>query len=422
MCHVVSMSTPLEINRRLHSHSVDSNALLRPVSISQRRRAVSTFVPVTSLHLKPQYDANAQIIRQRVFSVSDEQIRESIRESLEELRLSDLHNPLSGVEDRLESSDSDRVAIVAIEEPERPSILSEKYDSWSFYQKAILQCVAMAIFVFLTWGLGFRGDSLGANLAAASTTTVASVLIPDMVIFASIGAYAGMTDLTSVYPVFLLAFLTCISGLCFEKFALFAGKGGRLGTCAFLASVLALAITHKTQPDVVSRERFYDPESVSYSSIDGTLVLNVLVSNVLGVTLTYLLRCLRPLLSPVVAGNAVSMLLIIMVDSFLQHSLDLKERTEAAGCILQGSFVGMSSLLVLFNFGAVLTSGVLSGLVTLLCYPLFPHGVGGKRGFMGFVAVHLFVGLCEVYKLLLPAKYKPVSSDGSKEALLSTVH
>jgi len=409
------MST-IEVKRRIYSQSVDSNAQANYKNFGSTRRAISTTItPIASVFLRQEYDANAQIIRRR--NLSEDYIRES--ES----------SVFSAIRSEEGEEVDQRLTILTFEEPERPSILTEQYDSWSFYLKSMLQCIVISSFVFLTWGLAFRGRKLGANFAAASVGTVSSVLIPDMVVFASIGAYAGMTDLEDPVPVIFVALLTSISGICFEYFGLFAGKGGRLGTSAFIGSVLALAIACKTDPDTVTRARFYDAKVTSYDSLDEYMVINILVSNTLSVCLTYLFRWLRPLLSPVVAGNAVSMLLIIIVDSFLNNELSTNMRNETAGCILQGSFVGMSSLLIIpNNIASVFASGVLSGLVTMLLYPLFPHGVGGKRGFMAFIAVHVFVLLSFLFQVIKVKIYglptnaqRQGSSDATKEALLSVV-
>jgi phosphotransferase system glucose/maltose/N-acetylglucosamine-specific IIC component len=51
----------------------------------------------------------------------------------------------------------------------------------------------------------------------------------------------------------------------------------------------------------------------------------------------------------------------------------------------------MSSFDILKDYTSVSITGFLSGLITLLFYPAFPLGEGGKRGFMACIAVHIFV-------------------------------
>ena len=257
--------------------------------------------------------------------------------------------------------------------------------------------------MFLTWGLAFYGKKIGSNLAAVSNGVMASVLFPDMLIYACIGSYSGMTDLSSGIPVIYIALATCVSALCFESYGLFAGRGGRLGTSAFLANIIANTVAYGANPQVVTSSFFWDPNIASYALLSGDVVCTVLFGNLLGVCVTYLCRYVRPLLSPVTAGNASSMLLIIILDSLFATFTTEATRSEAAGSILQGSFVGMSSLIILPNIGSVLISGLLSACVTLLLYPLFPSGIGGKRGFMAFVAVHLFLWLCQLRQIAITA-------------------
>lgn len=304
-----------------------------------------------------------------------------------------------------EGDDQQRVTIIAYEEPEPTSILTEEYDSWSPARKTCLQLFVVALLVYLTWDLAFRGRNLGANLAAAATTTVASVLIPDMVIFASIGAYGGMTNLPRAVDVISVAILTAVSAVCFEYFKLFAGKGGRLGSSAFVGSALALLFLYAVS--AIKITHFYDSATASYDDIDVLMALNILVCNVLGAILTYYCRWSRPFLSPVVAGNAVALLLIIVLESSLFSALTEEIRVEAAGSLLQGAFVGMTSLTFLPRPAAFVLTGLMSGCVTMLCYPLFPHGVGGKRGTMAFIAVNAFVLLTVLRNAITEKLAKP---------------
>lgn len=317
-------------------------------------------------------DANAQIIRSSLSS--------ALRDSETSF--------FSAMTDNFDVDD--KLTLLTIEEPELPTILSELYASYPSVPKGILQCMVMVCFVFLTWGLAFRGHKIGANLAAASTSTVASVVVPDLLIFASMGSYAGMTNVSSPTNILYVSLLTSISGIILEYFGLFAGRGGRLGTSAFVASSITLLLLYVSGN--ISWQTIYDPDHTSYSDIDGGMVLNTLCCNMLGAGATYLLRRLRPLLSPVTAGNAVSMILIVFLDSFLL-ALPSAMAAEAAGCILQGSFVAMSSYAILPSLGSFMVTGCLSGSITLVLYPLFPHGVGGKRGFMAFIAVVIFEAL-----------------------------
>ena len=323
--------------------------LLRYCNKFSLLRAVSTM----------EYDANAQIVRESI------------------IRNSTIFATLN---------DEDRESIAILSEP---SIMTKQFDDLPRNFRMSVHCLVIIAFTFWTWGLGCHGFTLGGvEFAAVTTITVAGVLIPDLVIFAAIGAYAGMDNVQNAVPILFVSILAGISGVVFENYGWLAGKGGRLGTSAFVGSVpgLLLALAAKQE---VTFSFFFDSSVASYADIDVYLVFNVLLSNVAGVVVTYALRSFRPYLSPVVAANAVCVLLMGIVYSVFSIVLSDDAKYESAGCILQGAFVGMSTLEILDRPATVFGGGILSGLITLLLYPVFPQGVGGKRGTMACIAVHL---------------------------------
>ena len=286
----------------------------------------------------------------------------------------------------------------------QPKTIPTYYSSLSTTNKNIIQSIIVILFVFLTWGLSSKGHRLGPNLAAASTATAAYVILPDFFIVASIGSYGGMMDIEGRWK-FMTGVACCVgvSAICFETFGWFAGKGGRLGTSAFIGCVTTLGVLYFCGE--IDGTMIYDFSHTSYNDVNKYVVFNIIGSNLLGVSATYLLRLYRPQLSPVAAGNAICMFLIIILDSFLEVSssgdeIDVTTRNEAAGSMLCGSFVAMSSFSVLPNFAAAFIAGLFSSGVTLLLFPVFPYGVGGKRGVMAFVAVIVFDGLNKAVKHL----------------------
>lgn len=362
-------------------------------------------ISMPSFEMEVEFDANQQIIPSRRRNVVlDQSILKRFQQGNvqpERRHQRDAGGDDSPSEDGEEevTNDQQTSSVFEIEEPDQPSIMTLQYQTWTFLQKFLVDSLVTIGCVFLTWGFAFRGHKVGSSLSAVSTSTLASVLLPDLLIFASIGSYAGMTNVDDIRPVILVALLTSITAATFEKFKLFPGRGGRLGTSAFLGSILALGISCGAFPQKVDALYFYNPSVASYSLVDSYLVLNVLVCNLLGASGTYRFRKFRPLLSPVVAGNAISVLLIIILDSYVSPPLSNAMRVESSGCILQGAFVGMSSLVILPNIRHVWVAVALSSCITLLMYPLFPYGVGGKRGFMACVAVHLLLGLTTVLRV-----------------------
>jgi hypothetical protein len=294
--------------------------------------------------------------------------------------------------------DDHRPSTVSLPEPEQPSAFSELYEDAPMAVKIFFQAIVVSVTVFLTWGLAFRGHAVGANLSASVTSTVTAVVLPDLLVFAAIGAYAGMSDYANPTHMLCVAFMTCVSGCLFEHFGLFAGKGGRLGTSAFVGCIMALGVLWLIADDRTSVEKtVYDPDVKSYVHLDGWLAVNAIASNIVGALVTFLLRRMRPLLPPVVAGNAVAVLLIVIVDSFLV-TIPAKHIAESSGCLFQGSFVAMSSFAMLPSFEAFGAAAGLSGAVSVAMYPLFPQGIGGKRGFMAFLGVLLYRLLLMCYE------------------------
>jgi hypothetical protein len=169
------------------------------------RQTMAAIVIRKTDFFKPQYDANMQIIRKSQFVSAEDCFRES-------------ENILSAMQQQEGGDFGDQQpggVTVIVEEDESPTVLTKKIDSWTLPQKIALQCVTISCFIILTWALAFRGPKLGAVFAAVTTATVASMLIPDMIIYASIGCYAGMTNVKAP-PLLTICILTSIAGVCFN--------------------------------------------------------------------------------------------------------------------------------------------------------------------------------------------------------------
>lgn len=378
--------TTLSIPQFMREYNVDSNAQIIRSSLSSRGR--------NSLY-------SAADARERVSEVSLNGSKFNRQETVITVDLD-------------ENRQSSFLGV--LDEPEPASAFSDMYVDAPMKVKIVLQCLVITALIYLTWGLAFHGHEVGANLSASITSTVSSILLPDMLVFGAIGAYAGMFDVSTPSHLLCVCVMTCISGCLFEYFAIFAGRGGRLGTSAFVGCVVSLFVLWVCAiegTDRVSQQTLYDSSQKSYSELDSWIIFNAIASNIIGAVSTFVLRRARPLLPPVVAGNAVSVLLIIIVDTFLV-TLPATHASEAAGCLFQGSFVGMSSYAILPSLEAFVAAAGLSGVVSVAMYPLFPHGIGGKRGFMAFVGVVCFQVLLSAYTLACGAsqsQYEQLRSD-----------
>jgi len=334
-------------------------------------------------------DSNAQIIRSSFSSRGRESLVSAGDGRVSEVSLNRQSFHRQATVHTVDLDDHRQSRILTIDEPEQPSAFSDLYEDAPLATKIAIQALVITGFVYLTWGMAFRGHEAGANMAAAATSTIAAILCPDVLIFGVIGSYAGMSNFPAASSMLCVSALTCVSGCLFEWFGMCAGRGGRLGTSAFIGCTASLFVLWLLAADgVVSPKSFYDSETKSYADIDGLLVVNAIVSNIIGALAAFLLRRMRPLLSPVVAGNAAALLLIIIVDCFI--TLPASQAAETAGGLFQGAFVGMSSFVILPSLEAFIGAAGVSGMVSVTIYPLFPQGIGGKRGFMAFLGVISF--------------------------------
>ena len=155
---------------------------------------------------------------------------------------------------------------------------------------------------------------------------------------------------------------------------LFKGYGGKLGTVAFMSSLITFSIFHE--------EYFILPNDFNFWLL--------LIASIFGVAISYYIQH-RFHMSAVFASAMPSFIFaVVIVYAFPNH-------TEYAIIFYSASFIGMSSKERLPNIGFALFSGLVLGLIYYIFLEYF-HGLGGKLGLMALMSVVITTGLSSFFK------------------------
>lgn len=183
------------------------------------------------------------------------------------------------------------------------------------------------------------------------------------------GSFAGMVSvaLFDYQEVLILALLCAVIFMATKPF--FTGYGGKLGTTAFMSSLILHSI-------------FNDEFLVVEMDLR---LLYLIAATILGVTATFYMQH-KLHFSPVFASAFFS----LVVGMILYYLLPVYEGYIVV--FFSASFIGMSSKEKLPNYFLVFLSGVILGLV----YYVFVHyfnGLGGKLGLLALISVMITTGI-----------------------------
>ncbi|MCK4551633.1 MAG: hypothetical protein KAU02_01855 [Tenericutes bacterium] len=189
------------------------------------------------------------------------------------------------------------------------------------------------------------------------------------------GSFAGMVSIVifGFLEVLVLA-LTCAFIYILTK-PLLKGYGGKLGTIAFMSSLIVHSI-------------FADEFLVVVSSLHFIYLIGTTIS---GVLVAY---CVQHYLkqTPVFASALPSLIFaIIFIYIFPEH-------IDYVVVFFSASFIGMSSRERLPNLFYVIISGLVLGII----YYIFIHyfnGLGGKLGLVALISVIITSGLSDIFML-----------------------
>ena len=188
------------------------------------------------------------------------------------------------------------------------------------------------------------------------------------------GSFAGMVS-TALFNYFEVALLAVICAFIFLLTKpLFKGYGGKLGTIAFMSSLITFSIFHEEYLVVTNNFDFW----------------LLLTSSTFGVGISYYVQH-KFKMSPVFASAMPSFLFALAIINFFPG------HTEYAIIFYSASFVGMSSKERLPNIYFALVSGLVLGLIYYIFLHYF-HGLGGKLGLMAMMSVIITTGISSFFK------------------------
>ncbi len=227
--------------------------------------------------------------------------------------------------------------------------------------------------VIITYAIA-HNLGLSAVIASSFIGILGYIFFPKQQVAIYCGSFAGMvsTALFNYYEVLFLAIVCAFIFLLTKP--LFKGYGGKLGTIAFMSSLITFSIFHE--------EYFVLPNDFNFWLL--------LVSSMVSVAISYYVQH-RFSMSAVFASAVPSFIFaLIIIYLFPAH-------TEYAIIFYSASFIGMSSKERLPNIGFAIFSGLVLGLIYYIFLEYF-HGLGGKLGLMALMSVIITTGITSFFK------------------------
>ncbi len=233
--------------------------------------------------------------------------------------------------------------------------------------------VSVTFGVFLTYSL-VHFFSLNVIISASSVGLLGAIGLKKHQIPIYCGAFAGMVSvvLFSFLEVLILSVICSIIYTLSKT--IFNGFGGKLGTIAFLSSLIVHSI--------------FQDEFITVQ-IDFNIFILILVTT-FSVLLTFYLQHLLKI-SAVLASSLPSLLFAIIFIYFFPNHLDY------VVVFFSASFIGMSSKERLPTILSVILSGVILGLIYDVFLELF-NGLGGKLGLMAMISVIITTSITNIFK------------------------
>ncbi len=229
--------------------------------------------------------------------------------------------------------------------------------------------------VFITYSI-VHFFNISAVLASSFIGLLGYLFIRKYQISIYCGSFAGMVSvaLFGYFEVGILAVLCAFIFLLTKP--LFSGFGGKLGTVAFLSSLITFSI--------------FDKE---YLAIIGniSLLLVIGISLISTVSTFYLYQKLN--VSSVFSSAILSFIFALFINIFFPTYISY------TFVFFGASFIGMSDKKILSNIYLVILSGLIFGVVYDIFLEYF-HGFGGKLGLMALMTVVITSGLSSFYHFI----------------------
>lgn len=259
-------------------------------------------------------------------------------------------------------------------------------------------CAAVTASCCLVYSITNFAPNLRNDISQAIVITMVLATFPEVAASAGAGAFAGMAS-TNVIPhhgwLVLLAGTTSVTWLCFHKYNWLVGYGGRLGTCAFIAMNVTVAVFVMPAGQVpwsMYGDRLWSERLAVVPS-----VLTVVACTFLSALGGWVRLKSKLPLNPVQAPTTIALLcMLILEPTGFRYTAQVDEGLAV------GSFVAMASTSAQFlpttlDFTA---AGLIAGLWILFLDPFFLE-FGGKKGFTAFCGFSTYLLLS---RLLLPRR------------------
>lgn len=224
-----------------------------------------------------------------------------------------------------------------------------------------------------------RDFKLSTVVGASLVGIAAYLVVPKYAVPVYCGAFVGMTSTALLFTRFEVAIASAIAGIIFVLASyVFGGFGGKLGTIAFISTIITSLI--------LGREFIVAPISDTFG-----IVMMILVS-LIAAPLTYYFNVIRGN-GPVLASGFVGLVggLILPIIPEIGGTL--------AVVAICASFAGMSNKVRCPKIWMLVVAGLLIGVIFAFATPIF-GGAGGKLGTIAFGSVMAVYG----YNSLLAKK------------------
>ncbi|XMB72922.1 hypothetical protein RJI07_03185 [Mycoplasmatota bacterium WC30] len=210
-------------------------------------------------------------------------------------------------------------------------------------------------------------------LASCSIGLLGHFIIKKFEVAIYCGSFAGMVSVVmfNFYEVLALAFICAFIYILTKP--IFSGYGGKLGTVAFMSSLIVHSL-------------FGDEFLVVASNIHLGFLL---ATTIIGVTVTFYIQ--HKLKVTAVFASAVTSFVFTLV-----LVLFFSEHLVYAVVFFSASFIGMSSKEKLPNIVFVVISGAILGAVYYIFIHFF-NGLGGKLGLMALISVVITSGISKIF-------------------------
>lgn len=251
-----------------------------------------------------------------------------------------------------------------------------------------LDALFIILSVFLTYSIvHFFG--LSAVLASSFIGFIGYFIFRKYEVPIYCGSFAGMVSIAlfNYFEVGILAILCAFIFLLTKP--LFTGYGGKLGTIAFLSSLITLSIFDKEYLVIIGDISLFIVIATSIASVTATF---------------YLIQKFN--ISSVLSSALLSLLFALFINIFYSNYISYTFVFFAA------SFIGMSDKKILSNIYLVILSGLIFGVIYDIFLEYF-HGLGGKLGLMALMTVVITSGISSLYHFLIKNKMIRRSKNGN---------